>query len=219
MRAVILAAGYGTRLEQDLRNDTSGEFSHLIGVPKPLLPVGSHPLITHWIQTFDQTPEITSIVVVVNDLYKKLYEQWAETLQRRVEIRSDGSCSNDERSGAVACMMIGVNYHNEDTIFIAGDTLLKDTFSLKSLIDDFEALRQEHKGACLILSAPVSEENVSKHGILEVDKSGRVTRFLEKPLPSATLSRLQCPCFYVISSESLSYLKVRNFFSSLVPLS
>ncbi len=41
MRALVLAAGYGTRLEKDLRSDSSGRFSHLLGLPKPLLPIGS----------------------------------------------------------------------------------------------------------------------------------------------------------------------------------
>lgn len=61
------------RLERDLRNDKSGQYSHLVGTPKPLLPVGGIPLITHWIRAFDQVPKITSVVVVVNDLHKP---QW-----------------------------------------------------------------------------------------------------------------------------------------------
>ncbi|MPC65058.1 hypothetical protein E2C01_059182 [Portunus trituberculatus] len=103
MRAVLLAAGYGTsnqpvgnsflllcippyttdsvgpthptdcsRLKRDLQNDTSGQFSHLVGTPKPLLPIGGLPLISHWIKAFDQVPEITSVVVVTNDLHKPL---------------------------------------------------------------------------------------------------------------------------------------------------
>ena len=31
MKALILAAGFGTRLGKDLRNDTSGAYSHLVG--------------------------------------------------------------------------------------------------------------------------------------------------------------------------------------------
>ncbi|XP_071522464.1 glucose-1-phosphate adenylyltransferase-like isoform X1 [Panulirus ornatus] len=208
MRAVILAAGYGTRLEQDLRSDTSGQYTHLIGIPKPLLPIGQSPLITHWVRDFEQTPEITSVIIVVNDFHKKRYENWAETLQRKVVIVSDGSMNNDERTGAVACMMVGVQQCKEDTIFVAGDTLFQKDFSLNSVILKFQALCKQEKEACLILSAPVLEENVSKHGIIEVAESGRVTRFLEKPLPVVTSSRLQCPCFYIISSESLHYLQI-----------
>jgi len=51
--AVILAAGYGTRLEADMRADGSPDVAPLIGVPKPLLPVfGNRPLIDEWIDAF-----------------------------------------------------------------------------------------------------------------------------------------------------------------------
>ena len=40
MKALLLAAGYGTRFVRDLEQDTSGAYSHLKGVPKPLLPIG-----------------------------------------------------------------------------------------------------------------------------------------------------------------------------------
>jgi hypothetical protein len=34
MTAIVLGAGYGTRLETDLLQDDSGRFAHLVGVPK-----------------------------------------------------------------------------------------------------------------------------------------------------------------------------------------
>ena len=40
MKVLILAAGYGTRLAQDIAQDTSGVYAHLVGLPKPLLPIG-----------------------------------------------------------------------------------------------------------------------------------------------------------------------------------
>lgn len=48
------------------------------------------------------------------------YEAWAERLTRKVRIVSDGSRSNEERSGAVACMMIGCEGKQDDTLFVAG---------------------------------------------------------------------------------------------------
>lgn len=42
------------------------------------------------------------------------------------------------------------------------DTLLPNDFSLKTLVSKFDALHNHEKEACLVLSAPVSEENVSK---------------------------------------------------------
>ena len=53
----------------------------------------------------------------------------------------------------------------------------------------------------LIVACPCPEERVSKHGIIEIDKNGRVTSFLEKPNPSETSSRLQSPCFYIFDTK------------------
>ncbi|KAK7076114.1 hypothetical protein SK128_028120 [Halocaridina rubra] len=207
MRVVILAAGFGTRLEKDLQNDTSGAYVHLLGVPKPLLPIGDKPLITHWIQMLKNVPDIASIVIVVNELHRDLYVEWAKTLPLEVVIVSSGARANEERPGAVACMEIGVQEKSVDTFFVAGDTLLMQDFNIQAMIIRFKSLQREHEGACLIVSAPVAEENVSKHGIIEVSESGRVTGFIEKPLPTETKSRLQCPCIYMISGTSLHHLK------------
>ena len=53
----------------------------------------------------------------------------------------------------------------------------------------------------LIVACPCPEENVSKHGIIELDSSGKVTSFLEKPKPTETSSRLQSPCFYILDAK------------------
>ena len=63
MKTLILAAGYGTRLERDLKDDTTHR--HLIDVPKPLLPIGGIPLITRWTKTLNGLPSIDDQVFVV----------------------------------------------------------------------------------------------------------------------------------------------------------
>jgi len=65
MKAIVLCAGFGTRLEKDLQNDSSGQYKHLIGVPKPLLPIGNEPLITHWARTTHDVPDVDTVYVVV----------------------------------------------------------------------------------------------------------------------------------------------------------
>lgn len=207
MRAVILAAGYGTRLERDLKNDSTGCYTHLMGVPKPLLPIGQKPLISHWMEILEGVPEITSIVVVVNGLHKNKYDEWSRSLERRVTIINEGSQCNEERSGAIPCMRIGVQECTEDVFFVAGDTLLKEDFSLQLMKSKFNSLKKLHDECCLIVSAPVLEENVSKHGIIEVDDDCHVTGFIEKPLPTETSSRLQSPCLYMMSGASIHHIQ------------
>lgn len=66
MKAVILAAGYGTRLQKDIKKDQSGHFGHLQGVAKPLLPVGDCALISHWLRALTQSACVDQVFVVVS---------------------------------------------------------------------------------------------------------------------------------------------------------
>ncbi|CAO3631606.1 unnamed protein product [Cunninghamella echinulata] len=47
VKVLILGAGYGTRLQRNLKQ--SADYRHLLGIPKALLPLGDqNALITHW---------------------------------------------------------------------------------------------------------------------------------------------------------------------------
>ena len=65
MIALILAAGYGTRLSRDLEKDV-GKYSHIVGLPKPLLPISGAPLITHWVRVLNRCKKVSGIAVVVS---------------------------------------------------------------------------------------------------------------------------------------------------------
>ena len=70
MRVLILAGGYGTRLARDLEA-CPDEYSNLVGVAKPLLPVAGQPLISHWVDMLRMCPEtcdLEEIYVVVCSL-------------------------------------------------------------------------------------------------------------------------------------------------------
>jgi len=71
MKVVVLAAGYGTRLEKDLMNHLDS-YSQLLGLPKALLPVGGIPLLSHWIHVFKQQEAIDYIYVGVSCLLMHL---------------------------------------------------------------------------------------------------------------------------------------------------
>ena len=63
MKVLLLGAGYGTRLARDLA--AYGEYPTLVGVPKPLLPIGGKPLISHWMDILLACPETAEEVYVV----------------------------------------------------------------------------------------------------------------------------------------------------------
>eukprot|EP00128_Syssomonas_multiformis_P001329 Colp12_sorted_trinity150504_noHs@7541 len=196
MKAVVLAAGYGTRLERDLKESKSAEFANLVGVPKPLLPVGSKPLITRWVEQLD---DFDAVYVVTNARHYELYTEWAKAYPT-VKIVSDGTTSNDNRIGAVADLQLAVDHFkiDDDLLIIGGDTLFLDDFSLKNVVERFRA----NQGS-LVLCYLCSDEDSKKVGILELDESKRVTAFLEKPGPEATQSRFASPCFYIVAKDHL----------------
>lgn len=68
MKAVILAAGYGTRLQRDVAADSSGRFAHLAGTAKPLLPVGRSALLSLWVRALTAARCVDCIHVVVSDV-------------------------------------------------------------------------------------------------------------------------------------------------------
>ncbi|KAG7502110.1 mannose-1-phosphate guanyltransferase-like [Solea senegalensis] len=207
MKAVLLAAGYGTRLQRDVVADTSGRFAHLAGTAKPLLPVGHCALISHWVQALTGSAAVDHIFVVTNALYQAAFEEWAAQFTN-VKIVSDQTRNNDERLGAVACLQLAVKHFNIDdhVVVIGGDTLFNDDFSLRQVKERFADLQAKCEDNCLVLSYQCKDEETHKYGILEVDDELRVTCMKEKPLPSETESRKACPCFYVFSKRSLPML-------------
>ncbi|XP_021434891.2 mannose-1-phosphate guanyltransferase isoform X1 [Oncorhynchus mykiss] len=207
MKAVILAAGYGTRLQRDVDNDTSGRFKHLAGIAKPLLPVGHCALISHWVQALNTTGCVDTVFVITNALHHKAFEEWALDFPN-VKVLSDGTKSNEDRLGAVACLQITVKHFKieDHVIVIGGDTLFKEEFSLIKVKDKFSDLQAMCEDSSLVLSYQCKDEETQKYGILEVDEHLRVLCMKEKPLPSETKSRRACPCFYLFSKKILHLL-------------
>ncbi|XP_051938010.1 uncharacterized protein zgc:136439 [Hippocampus zosterae] len=207
MKAVILAAGYGTRLQRDVAADRSGRFAHLVGLAKPLLPVGNRALLSHWIRALSASHGPDGIYVVCNALYLSAFQEWASHFPN-VKIVCDQTTNNDERLGAVACLQLAVKHFQiqDHVMVIGGDTLFKEDFSLAQIQSRFSELQAECEDNNVVLSYRCRDDETPKYGIVEVDHELRAVCMKEKPLPSQTASRRACPCFYVLSKKSLPLL-------------
>nr|XP_023670601.1 mannose-1-phosphate guanyltransferase-like [Paramormyrops kingsleyae] len=219
MKAVILAAGYGTRLQRDIENDTTGKFQHLIGIPKPLLPIGHAALISHWIKALNESGCVDAIVVVTNSLYYNTFEDWRGNFPN-VKILSDGTENNEERLGAVSCLQLAIKHFKieDDVLVIGGDTLFKEDFSILEVTTKFKRLKARCSDSNLVLSYPCRDDETTKYGILELDGDQRVCHMKEKPLPSQTKSRRACPCFYLFSKTSIPLLDVFLHEKEMAPI-
>jgi glucose-1-phosphate thymidylyltransferase len=72
MKAIILAAGYATRL-----------YPLTLNMPKALLPIGGKPIIDHIVAQMDTVEELDEIYVVSNDKFAGHFEEWAKTVTKQ----------------------------------------------------------------------------------------------------------------------------------------
>lgn len=214
---VVLAAGYGTRLQKDIESDPSPEFRNLLSLPKPLLPLSDKPLLNYWLSLFETCSDlIDGIHLVTNKRYHQGFVEWSQSAPTLaatsipVDIICDNTESNEDRLGGVADMLLAIQscQISKNLIVIAGDTLFFPSFSLRAYLDRFRELSPTQSGPYgVVCSYPLSDHNeVSKRGIIEVDSVGLVTQFLEKPQPSDTASNLAVPAVYLYSSGIISIL-------------
>ncbi|CAG8505883.1 4435_t:CDS:1 [Diversispora eburnea] len=217
LKILILGAGYGTRLQHDIKQEPCQKYIHLLGLPKALLPIGDKDaLITHWLQIFKNS-ELnsknsinSSVYVVTNSKFYNNFISWAnENGIPTSNIVNDGTTCNENRLGAISDIQFGLQYfqlYDSDVLIIGGDTLFLSDFNFNKLMKQFK----DNKDGCLLTTYVVPpNENISKYGILTLENLSNnqilVNNFIEKPKnPSQkTISRNACPCFYFLKREVL----------------
>jgi glucose-1-phosphate thymidylyltransferase len=171
MKAVLLCAGYATRLRPLTEN-----------IPKPLLPVGGRPMLD-WI--LDRAGEGTDDVhVVTNARYADQFEEWARG--RPVAVHNDGTTTNEDRLGAIGDLRLTIERAgiDDDLLVIAGDNLFD--FSLA----DYAAWWRGKDRASAVALYDVGDLLLaSQYGVVELDEAERIVEFEEKPeRPRSTLA-------------------------------
>lgn len=176
MEAIVLAAGYATRLYPLTEN-----------TPKPLLDVAGRPIMEHIIKKLERIGGINSIHIVTNDKFEKHFKEWLKTFdaQQPIEIINDGTKSNEGRLGALGDVHHTINFKdiNDDIIVVAGDNL----FELN--LDDVANFFKKRKSNILVLHDVKDLELAKQYGIVEIDRDHLVVNFEEKPIaPKSTLA-------------------------------
>ena len=167
MKALILAAGYATRLSP-LTDD----------FPKQLLPVGGRPIVD-WILDNIRSAGVDDVHLVTNARFAPRFAEWAE--RNGVVVHDDGTSTNETRLGAIGDIRF-VNLE-DDLLVIAGDNLFDDALA------DFIGFWRTKGGAAVAVHDVGDRELAKKYGIVEVDADDRIVAFVEKPDdPPSTLA-------------------------------
>jgi glucose-1-phosphate thymidylyltransferase len=174
MKAVILAAGYATRL-RPLTDD----------VPKHLLPIGGRPMLDWVLDRVREVEEVDALHLVTNSRFAPVFRSWAET--QSVTVHDDGTSSNEGRLGAVGDLRLLVEEAglDDELLVLAGDNLFE--FSLPRFVEWWRAKPQPSSAVPL---HDVGDRELATHyGIAATDVEDRVVRFVEKPSdPPSTLA-------------------------------
>ena len=181
MKAIVLAAGYATRLRP--LTDTWA---------KELLPVGGRPIIDRIVAAIDDVDDVDEVHVVTNARKAPAFRAWAAG--RDLTIHDDGTMSNDDRLGAIGDMQFAVDEAGLDDhlLVIAGDNLFE--FSLPEYVHFWHRIGR----ASAVAVRDVHSRELAKHyGIVALDHESRVIDFVEKPAdPPSTLAATAAYVFH-----------------------
>ena len=193
MKALILAAGYATRLYPLTKQ-----------FPKPLLKVEKRPIIDYILDKLQGLSDIDEIMVVTNSKFISPFRQWAKTkkTQRRIEIIDDLTRNHTDRRGAIGDMLFVLQQKRlqDDLLIIGGDNLFD------SDLNDFISFAKKNRPHPVIGVYDITDlSHASKYGIVKLDAKKRIVDFKEKP--KVAKSTLVAMCLYYFPKERLNLIK------------
>jgi len=193
MKALILAAGYATRLYPLTKN-----------LPKQLLDVGEKKMVEHIIHKIEEVDEINEIIIITNNKYHGQFVEWKKNHEcdKPITLINNNTNSNEERLGAVGDMHFAIKDQNidDDILIVGGDNLFE--FSLLSIMNMFR-----EKKAPVVAARDLGDPNklAKKFGTIEIDDNMKIIGFEEKP--EAPRSALASTCIYLYTKEDIRELE------------
>ncbi len=189
MKAIILCAGYGTRLYPLTKN-----------TPKALLKVDGKTLLDLLIDNIEKIDAINEIVIVSNAKFYDKFVSHAATLKssKKVTILNDGSIYPDDMLGAIGDLKFALNMTRckEDIMVLAGDNWFD--FSLKDFYNFYLA---HGKRNVVFGQTKTDPELLKKGGVANLGEHGRVLSMEEKP--SEPQGNFAVGPFYIYNASTI----------------
>ena len=198
MKAVILAAGYATRL-----------YPLTLDRPKALLPVGGRPMVEHLLLQLQGVERLDAIYLVTNSKFAGAFRDWAAGWQgQEVQIVDDGTGAEESKLGAIGDLYLTISSAgiDDDLLVLAGDNLFSESLA------PFAEFGRAKRAPALGVYDVGDLEAIRRYNEIELDGEGRLTYFEEKPEhPRSTLTGI---ALYFYPRESLwrvrEYLEAGN---------
>lgn len=169
MKALILAAGYATRLYPLTEN-----------TPKALLPIKGVTILDYILERVEKIKEVDEIIIISNEKFYNNFVEWAKTYKGKlpIDIINDHTTSNETRLGAIGDIRLAIKEKNinDDIIVLASDNYF--SFDLESVHNYYKKTNTD-----LIIGSLAKEDVLKqrKYAIATLDDSGKVLHLEEKP--------------------------------------
>ena len=184
MNAVLLAAGYGTRMRA-LFPDT----------PKALIEVGGRPILAHLLDNLARSALVEAVTIVTNERFYPALQSYlqAQPPPLATHLLSDGTGSAEQRYGAVRDLQFAL-----DRLRRPGEVLVAATDKLLAfeLAAPLRFARPRAAAVNVCVQAPSRGHLAGRHGCVLLDAAGRIVDFEEKP--RRPKSRLASLALYVL---------------------
>jgi len=193
MKALILAAGYATRL-YPLTKD----------YPKPLLTVKGRHIIDYIVDRLEGIQEIDEIIVVTNSKFIRRFKEWrnSQDAKKRISLVDDLTKSEKDKRGAIGDIDFAINKIKikDDLLVIGGDNLFNG-----DLRKFFSSVRRHKVHPAIGVYDIKDKARASHYGIVRLDAQKKIIDFKEKPRhPRSTLVAM---CLYYFPREKLGLIK------------
>ena len=191
MKALILAAGYATRL-----------YPLTLDRPKALLHVGGKPMLDHLMEQLEQVEGLDEVYVVTNSKFAGAFREWAAARSGLpLRIIDDGTVDDDSKLGAIGDLDLTIREADldDDLIVLAGDNLFSES------IAPFPVFALRKGGPALGVYDVGDLDTIRRYSVIELDDDDRVTRLEEKPeRPRSTLAGI---ALYFYPRPALRYVR------------
>lgn len=187
MRCLILAGGYGTRMQGILGD-----------IPKALADVKGRSVLDRLLDGL--APLVTSISLISNARFYPMFEAWAAQSTYAVHLVNNGSTQVDNRLGALGDLDLLLTKTGFDApaLVVASDTVLD--FSLSGLLQRFQ------RTGCsqLAIRRNLDPADQRRRGVVQLDAEQRVIAFQEKP--DNPKSDIAASPIYLLTPKALARL-------------
>jgi mannose-1-phosphate guanylyltransferase/phosphomannomutase len=198
MKAMILAAGVGSRLDPLTRN-----------VPKPMVPIVNRPVMEHIVELLKRHG-FNEIMVNLYYLGEQIETHFGDGSRWGVRIHY----SKEDRLWGDAGSVKRCEHFFDDTFVVIGGDDITDL--------DLTRLLRYHKEKRAIATIALSlVDDPSEYGIALLNERGRITRFLEKPRGEVIFSNAANTGVYVFEPEIFDLIPrgvTYGFGANLLPL-